>query len=304
MNKLKNISLIAASAILAASLVGCASSTDTAESIVKKTEALENYTGTVIISTDLSYQDEESNFKMESTLYYNEDPFFAHTSIKTSTQERENAENSYTSDMYLQTVDGVNTVYAGYNGEWYKQEIDSENFAYSVSQYNPVENGLLFIKAASGLQNMGSEQYNGMDVDRFEGTIPADMLADVMESSGAIGLVGTGIDSSYFSDAQPQAISIYVNEEGVIVGYSMDLTDLVSSLFTALYEANGIAEEDQLLTVNKYICEGTVTEYNQGIDSTLPDEALNATELTAVSDTTESLDNNEDTNTSDSSANE
>ncbi len=76
-------------------------------------------------------------------------PFFAHTSITTSTKEGEGAENSYTSDMYLQTVDGVNTAYAGYNGVWYKQQVETDDFTYSVSQYNPVENGLTAVSIIS-----------------------------------------------------------------------------------------------------------------------------------------------------------
>ena len=129
---------------------------------------------------------------------------------------------------------------------------------------------------------MGSEQYNGMDVDRFEGTIPADMLSDVMETSGAIGLIGTSIDASYYKNTADQKVSIFVNEEGVIVGYSLDLTDLVSSLLSVLYETNGISDDQQIITANKYMCEGTVTEYNKGVDTTLSDDAQNAIEMPAV----------------------
>ena len=121
-----------------------------------------------------------------------------------------------------------------------------------------------------------------MDVDRFEGTIPADMLSDVMETSGAIGLIGTSIDSSYYKNVADQKVSIFVNEEGVIVGYSLDLTDLVSSLLSVLYETNGISDDQQIITANKYMCEGTVTEYNKGVDTTLSDDAQNAIEMPAV----------------------
>ena len=279
MNKFKKISAILTSALLVFAAAGCSSDSNTVADIVSKTEALENYKGSVTLSTELNYQGNATELKMESLLDYNKDPFFAHTSITTSTKEGEGAENS---DMYLQTVDGVNTAYAGYNGVWYKQQVETDDFTYSVSQYNPVENGLLFIKSASGLQNMGSEQYNGMDVDRFEGTIPADMLSDVMETSGAIGLIGTSIDTSYYKNTADQKVSIFVNEEGVIVGYSLDLTDLVSSLLSVLYETNGISDDQQIITANKYMCEGTVTEYNKGVDTTLSDDAQNAIEMPAV----------------------
>lgn len=290
MNKFKKISAILTSALLVFAAAGCSSDSNTVADIVSKTEALENYKGSVTLSTELNYQGNATELKMESLLDYNKDPFFAHTSITTSTKEGEGAENSYTSDMYLQTVDGVNTAYAGYNGVWYKQQVETDDFTYSVSQYNPVENGLLFIKSASGLQNMGSEQYNGMDVDRFEGTIPADMLSDVMETSGAIGLIGTSIDASYYKNTADQKVSIFVNEEGVIVGYSLDLTDLVSSLLSVLYETNGISDDQQIITANKYMCEGTVTEYNKGVDTTLSDDAQNAIEMPAVTSSNSSSD--------------
>ena len=93
----------------------------------------------------------------------------------------------------------------------------------------------------------------------------------------------------------------------------MDLTDLVSSLLSVLYETNGISDDQQIITANKYMCEGTVTEYNKGVDTTLSDDAQNAIEMPAVtasnsSDSssdgaqTDTANNEASDNTTDSSA--
>ena len=132
MNKFKKISAILTSALLVFAAAGCSSDSNTVADIVSKTEALENYKGSVTLSTERNYQGNATELQMESRLDYNKDPFFAHTSITTSTKEGEGAENSYTSDMYLQTVDGVNTAYAGYNDVWYKQQVETDDFTYSV----------------------------------------------------------------------------------------------------------------------------------------------------------------------------
>ena len=54
MNKFKKISAILTSALLVFAAVGCSSDSNTVADIVSKTEALENYKGSVTLSTELN----------------------------------------------------------------------------------------------------------------------------------------------------------------------------------------------------------------------------------------------------------
>ena len=56
MNKFKKISAILTSALLVFAAAGCSSDSNTVADIVSKTEALENYNGSVTLSTELNYQ--------------------------------------------------------------------------------------------------------------------------------------------------------------------------------------------------------------------------------------------------------
>ena len=64
MNKFKKISAILTSVLLVFAAAGCSSDSNTVADIVSKTEALENYKGSVTLSTELNYQGNETVLKM------------------------------------------------------------------------------------------------------------------------------------------------------------------------------------------------------------------------------------------------
>lgn len=261
--------------MLLVSLSGC-SSNETADQIISRTSKLGTYSGKMSMDAELNMQGSNVICGMKSDMTVQTDPIFAKLHVLTSTNDP-NIVGEFESDMYLKTEDGINTIYVGYNDEWYQQRVDSDDFKYSVSQYNPVDNAVLFMEAATGVTNVGTEQFNGYTANRYEGSIPKDLLCDLMQVTGTISMIGQNIDVSYYQNVKDQPITLWVNDEdGVIIGYELDLTELVNGLFTALNDKNGITDETQKLKAGSYLCEAVITDYNSEVDTSLPDNVANA----------------------------
>lgn len=275
MKNFKRISALVASAIMLISFAGC-STGDTTAKIISNTSKLSSYSGKVNLNADVSLDDSEMKYGMSSDISIKTDPFFAEVNITTKSDDP-SLGGEYQSKMYLTTEDGVNTAYVGYNGEWNKQIVEADNFKYAVSQYNPVDNAVLIMQSATKLTNVGSEQFNGYTADKYEGTIAKGIIPDLMESTGAISLIGQNIDASYYEKAEDLPVTLWVNsEDGIIVGYKLDLTDLVNKLFDKLNGSGSTTDTSQDLKAVSYLCEAVVTDYNNEINTTLPEEALNA----------------------------
>lgn len=288
MKNFKKISVLVASAVMIMSVAGC-STEQTVSNIVSKTSELSSYSGTVDLVADVSTQAGNFKYSMLSDSSIQAEPFFAEADITTKSDDP-NVGGEYSSKIYLTSVDGVNTAYAGYGDEWYKQVITSDNFRDAVSQYDAVGNSVLFMQSATDLLNVGSEEFNGYTTDKYTGKIAKDMIPDLMESTGSISLVGQNIDSAYYENIEDLPITFWVNaEDGIIVGYSIDLTDVVNHLFDKLLESSSTDVSNDL-SATSYTCDVVVTDYNNEINTTLPDIVLNATEITA-----------EDTNSAESS---
>lgn len=275
MRNFKKISALFISVLMLLSFTGC-SSNETVDKIISRTSKLGTYSGKVSMDAELNMQGNNVICGMKSGITVQTDPFFAKLNVITSTNDP-NIVGEFESDMYLKTEDGVNTVYVGYNDEWYKQIINSDDFKYSVSQYNPVDNAVLFMQAATRVTNVETEQFNGYTANRYEGFIPKDLLCDLMQTTGTISMIGEGIDSSYYENVEDQPITIWVNDEdGVIVGYELNLTDLVNNLFSTLNDKNGVTDENQRLKADSYLCKAVITDYNIEVDTDLPDNVQNS----------------------------
>lgn len=275
MKNFKKISALVASAVMLVSAVGC-STNDTVSQIISKTSELGSYSGTVDLEAEVNTQEKSMKYGMVSDISAQTDPFFAEVNIITKSDDA-NVGGEYSSKIYLTTDNGVNTAYAGYNDEWYKQIIPSENFKYAVSQYNPADNAVLFMQSATSLTNVGTEEFHGYTTDKYTGTIAKGLVPDLMETTGAISLVGQNIDASYYENAEDLSVTFWVNAvDGIIVGYSLDLTDTVNHLFDKLQESS-TTDDSQKLSAVSYTCDAVITDYNNEINTTLPDAALNAT---------------------------
>ena len=104
-------------------------------------------------------------------------------------------------------------------------------------------------------------------------------MPELLEDTGSLALVGTNIGSKYFTECEDLPVTVWVDGNNVILGYEIDLTEVVQNLFYALYDENNITEEESMIKFDSYTAKGTVLSYNENIDTTIPADALNAAEV-------------------------
>ncbi|MCD8036739.1 MAG: hypothetical protein LUE88_05060 [Clostridiales bacterium] len=262
---------------------GCSSSS-TAENdnsgIIDATSAVESYCGTTEIS--FSAVSEDSNIAMGTTgdIKMQMDPFYSEIDLVITQSEGDSEPEITESTMLLDESGDTQMVYLLHNDEWFKETVEASDFRMAASQYDVLYAGQLLMESSADMTKTATEDYNGFEADRYEGTIPQDMLCELFELTGSLSLVGTNIGETYFAGCGDLNATVWTDSEGVILGYELDLTDTVQYLFKVLYAENGVTDESVMIQFDSYIAKGQVTEYNNTIDTTIPAEALAAEEYT------------------------
>ena len=279
MKRITKISVAALSAVLL--ITGCSKSESVSPNadIIQATSAVKNYSG--ITDINFSALSEGKNISMGTTgeISLQNFPFFADINLNIYSEVDGEDPEITDSRMLLETKDSINTVYLFHNDEWQKETVESDKFRTAASQYDVIETVKLIMESSANMQKSDSDELNGVTVDRYEGTILKDMLTDFMKQTGMLSLIGTNIGKTYYKDCEDPSVKVWVNSEGVAIGYEMELTDVVQCLFKALYAENNITDESAIIQFDSYIAKGTVTSYDEGINSIVPDEAIAAVDI-------------------------
>lgn len=281
-----------AAAILAAlmcvSASGCAKDEAVSPNadVIEATSAVKSYNG----STELGFTAVSGETKIsmgtEGEIALQDEPFFADLNVDIYTQEGEDEPEITNTRMILETKDDINTVYLFSDDKWYKEKVDADDFRTAASQYDVMANGLIIMEYSPNIQKFGTDTLNGQEVSVYEGTIPQTALPDVLKLTGATSLVGTNIGASYYKNCSDLPVTVWVDSENVIVGYEMDITEVVQNLFDELYAENNITDESQMIKFETYTTKATVVSYNDNVDNVIPDEALSAEEVASGEDLT------------------
>ncbi len=269
-------------AVLAGAMIfsGCSSEKEKSinTQIIEATSGLKSYTGTTEISFTATDNGTVS-MGTTGTVNIQNEPFYADINLDIYTESDTIGNDKTQSRMILETKDGENTVYLYNNDEWHKEKVDSKNFRKAASQYDVTETAVLMMEAATNVQKFATEEYNGAEADKYEGRIAKSLLPDLLDETGLLALVGTNISSKFYDECDDMYITLWVNSDNVIVGYEIDLTPIVQSLFNILYRENGITDESEIIKFDSYIAKGTVSEYNNKINTEVPEEAKAAAEV-------------------------
>ena len=263
------------------SMSGCspaANSTDNTD-VIEAVSDIESYKGETELYFTAHADGKEIAMGTTGKINLKSEPFFADIDLSISSKQDEADEVITTSRMILNTQEDVNTVYLQHNNEWQKEVVEAENFRKAASQYDVMENAKLIMEASKNIQPFGTEQYNGVTADKYEGTITKSAMPELLEDTGSLALVGTNIGSKYFTECEDLPVTVWVDGNNVILGYEIDLTEVVQNLFYALYDENNITEEESMIKFDSYTAKGTVLSYNENIDTTIPADALNAAEV-------------------------
>ena len=273
--------LLTAAIALTMLVSGCAEKSTVPEAnvpIIEATEAIKSYKGTTDLSFTAVSGGSKISMKSVSEIALNEEPFFADIILNTSSYGVEEVQNT-NSRMILSSEEGTDTVYLLHDGEWNKEVVQPKNFRLGAYQYDVAETAILLMEKSPNFQSFGEEDYNGVKAQKYEGTIPLTSLPDLFKMTGSLSLVGTDIGDSYYGKCSDQFVTLWVDSNNVIIGYEMDLTDVVTKLFEKLYSENNITDEAAMIKFESYIAKGTISEYDTEIYTELPEGAVNAKDI-------------------------
>ena len=147
-----------------------------------------------------------------------------------------------------------------------------------LGQFSAVDGVEFYLQCASAFEKVGEEEVRGATASRYDGEIPADMLAEALERSGAYSMVeGLGVsEDSTEGLTSGMGLSIYLdNETGLPVRYDIDMTDLMREMMEATLAAVG-AGDAMSWEIGEASVSVTLSEFN-GIDAIdIPDAARGA----------------------------
>lgn len=190
---------------------------------------------------------------------------------------------SMTTTSYLVNEDGKQVLYSGvvYGGEtfWSKQYDATLD---SFEQYNAMENIEMYLENAESFKENGTDDINGTEAVRYDGTITGESLENAINST--LGDLGTSIDgtdlsaSEIFNGIGDLTLSVWIDRETLTVRkYEMDMSEIMSKLFE-----NMSADDESLagIDVSKVFLSMTVSSYNDIDSITVPDDVKSAAEQT------------------------
>ena len=189
--------------------------------------------------------------------------------------------------MYIAQEDGKFMCYMGMddgtgNMIWQKQEMTDVDEI--MAQYDGKESMDVYISSAEGFVENGSEEINGEEATRYDGTISKDAMNEALETSGALSQfssLGLSEDAlaSMINDLGEMPISIWIGtDSGLPVKYDMDMTTVMQNLMTNMMDSMG-GSADMELTISKMTISMTLRNFN-GVEAIeIPAEAQAAQAL-------------------------
>ena len=269
--------------VITAALSGCSSKNDTSYfyDVVDATSAVQSYEGVTELNIKGFYGDDEITVDLMRDMSLIVEPFFADINEKSSICYYENEPEVETARLVVDSTDSADMVYLYDNDKWLKESVTVEDLRNEVSKCDVIESGIMLMKSAYDIQKLGSEEINGEKADVYEGLIPNVMIADVLDITGAAYKFKTDWDSSYYENSGDLPVTLWVNSENIIIGYELDITNVMQNIVDRFYEENDLSDTYEDIKFESFKAKGTVSEYNNEIDRAIPEEALNADYFTA-----------------------
>lgn len=269
--------------VITAALSGCSSKKDTSYfyDVVDATSAVQSYEGITEVNIKGFYGNDEITVDLMRDMSLIVEPFFADINEKLSICYSENEPEVKTARLVVDSTDSADMVYLYDNDKWLKESVTVEDLRNEVSKCDVIESGIMLMKSAYDIQKLGSEEINGEKADVYEGLIPNVMISDVLDITGAAYKFKTDWDSSYYENSGDLPVTLWVNSENIIIGYELDITNVMQNIVDRFYEENDLSDTYEDIKFESFKAKGTVSEYNNEIERIVPEEALNADYFTA-----------------------
>ncbi len=248
--------------------------TDTKERLTKVNESDAVMTMSIDLATangeDRTYAVNTSEIKSRK------DPELKYVKT-TSTQDGEDYGEAL--EYYIAEENKEYSLYAKYEGEWYKQGIENYYTGYIFNEYNTTENAVLLLNYMENAVVDGEE--NGLT--KVSGEISTENVYALVSGTGAFNMVFSAIDATLFDIKEAVPAKLWLDETGMLAAYEIDYTNAVNDVFATFYKNYyGIAETESLINTEEYKIKVEVKEYDNIKDFAIPEEVKAAKDFADV----------------------
>lgn len=266
---------VAIAILLALSLSACGDSFESAMTrAVSEMQDVESLHMDMVMGIDMSLsadgQTLEMPISMDMSMDTINEPLTARATMNMNVMQQ-----PVSVEYYVERSGESYMMYANMDGGgWEAAAVDETE----LGQFSAVEGVEFYLQCASAFEKVGEEEVRGATASRYDGEIPADMLSEAIERSGAydmfesLGVSGESTDGL----TSGMGLSIYLdNETGLPVRYVIDMTDLMREMMDTTLSAVG-AGDAMSWEVGEASVSVTLSDFN-GIDAIeIPDYARGA----------------------------
>ena len=221
------------------------------------------------MSLSLEGESLELPLAMDMSMDSYTEPLLAHADMDMSLLGQD-----FSVEYYIEQGGEGLSAYASADGaSWAPMELDEA----SLGQFSAADSVAFYLRCASAFEKAGEEEINGSTASRYEGEVPADMLSEALERSGAYGMLeSVGLDESAGVSGSEAGLelTIWLDEEtGLPVRYEIDMAALMDELMeTALAAVSMEIDVD----IGEACVSVTLSDFN-GIDAIeIPEAASGA----------------------------
>ena len=187
-------------------------------------------------------------------------------------------------ETYAEKVGDKIILYIGMGDQWEKDEMSVEGFN-AESSGNYQENAEMYLESMQSFEAAEeTETVNGVETVKITGKITGEDIKKVIEASGSL----EGIDemaggdealgsllNDVYNNMGDIAIAVWLDQKTYApVRFEIDMTECISSLFTAIFANMGITED--MIKVNSAVSKMDISNINSAAEFEIPEAAKNA----------------------------
>ncbi|MBE6008085.1 MAG: hypothetical protein E7235_02675 [Lachnospiraceae bacterium] len=288
MKFLNKLGALALAGVMALSLAACSSApaekisitNENIETVLKDTKnrltKLNEVSAEMSVSVGLGSAGSASTGVTKAYIKDMKDPVLKEIIVKTS-QDGVEAEDAL--EVYIKEESGKYLLYTIYEGEWYKQEIESYYVGYLFNQYYITENA---VKLLDNIENAKVDSTeNGLTKVTCE--VPTANVFSLADGTGAFSYLFESLNQAFFNVAEPVKANMWLDETGMLVKYEIDYTAALQDVLNTIYGSYG-ASLSGMLEVSDYTITVEMADFDALDGFDLPENVKNAQEFANLED--------------------
>lgn len=276
----KKIFVAVMTAILALSAAGCSSTMDTAEveALLEKSQetmaAIESMAAEMTMEMDMTLGDEVMETTSVANIQTKQNPLQMQMDLSVIMEDGSEMEQM---QMYAEEVEGKLMTYMYSADTWYAQTMELGD----LGQYNAEQNMELYLNNIQSFKASGEETINGTKTTKIEGVIAGEAMEKaIMDSGAADSAASMGVTEeqlqAMYADMGDLQIAMWIDAEGYVLKYKMDLTEMMQKIVDAAMEAVGETETDYAISIAKASVSMVCSDFNAVGEIMIPAEAKSA----------------------------